>query len=676
MLNEVAGFKHRFSRGEIDSEEYHGFLMQFSDYLDIEKPSLGQNIRYLFQYQFGYMYWRYFMWNFTGRQNDVQGKNDIFDGNWLSGINFIDEMRLGPQSNLPSDVENNKGRNTYFFLPLILGLLGIVFHYGKDKSSWWVLMVFFLFTGLALKVYLNERPFEPRERDYALVGSFYVFAIWIGFGVYGLFEIIKKYLQPKIAVPVVIGIGLLAAPVLLASQNWDDHDRSDRYTALAMAKKYLDSVDPNGIIFTIGDNDTFAIWYAQGIEEYRRDVRPINTSLFNTDWYIDDMKKAAFESAPIPSQLVHEQYRYGTRDYIIKHPQIEEDDTLSINRWMDWVANDDPRLTVEMQSGQMLQTFPSKNIRIPVDKEAVLRNGIVSEKDAHLIVPYIDVQIKSDVLYKNRMMMFDIIANNNWERPIYFTGGAFNDEEYLWMKDYLQLDGLAYKLVPIKTPVDKRNPFDMGRIDSEKMYSIVKDWDWGNSGSSDIYHDPETRKNAISYRSNIARLSEQLILEEQYDKAEEMLDLATQNMPVQYYGYYTLLEPFISGYFEVNQEEKGIELYKQVVKTYQEKLDYYATFSYTLQRNYLETILMDVERYRSLVGTLLYSQNEEFLASEAETFNSYLKMFKHFYANEIEDEVFQEDSLEVDLENPPMDFPDEETLLKMIDSMENALNEE
>tara|TARA_R110002072_G_scaffold260722_4_gene419226 strand:+ start:168 stop:3497 length:3330 start_codon:yes stop_codon:yes gene_type:complete len=676
LLNEVAAFKHRFSRGEIDSEEYHDFLRQFSDYLDIKKPSFGQNMRYLFQYQFGYMYWRYFMWNFAGRQNDVQGKNDIFDGNWISGIKFIDEMRLGPQSNLPSDVENNKGRNTYYFLPLILGLLGIVFHYGKDKSSWWVLMVFFLFTGLALKVYLNERPFEPRERDYALVGSFYVFAMWIGFGVYALFEIIKKYLQPKIAVPLVIVVGLLAAPVLLASQNWDDHDRSDRFTALAMAKKYLDSVDPNGIIFTIGDNDTFAIWYAQGIEEYRRDVRPINTSLFNTDWYIDDMKKAAFESAPIPSQLIHEQYRYGTRDYIIKHPQIEGDDTLSIKRWMDWVANDDPRLTVEMQSGQMLQTFPSKNIRIPVDKEAVLRNGIVAEKDAHLILDYIDVHIKSDVLYKNRMMMFDIIANNNWERPIYFTGGAFNDEEYLWMKDYLQLDGLAYKLVPIKTPVDKRNPFDMGRIDSEKMYEIVKDWDWGNSGSSDIYHDPETRKNAISYRGNIARLAEQLILEEEYEKAEEMLDLAMENMPVKYYGYYTLLEPFITGYFEVNQEEKGIQLYKEVAKTYQEKLDYYGTFSYTLQRNYLETILMDVERYRSLVGTLLYSENEEFLTSEAETFNSYLKKFQHFYANELEDEVFQEDSLEVDLENPPMDFPDEETLLKMIDSMEKAMNQE
>jgi hypothetical protein len=676
LMNEVAMFKQRYNRGEIDSEDYHSFLRQFGEYLDIEKPSFGQNVRYMFEYQFGYMYLRYFMWNFAGRQNDIQGRNDIFNGNWISGITFIDNLRennIGPQTNLPADFKNNKARNTYYFLPLILGLLGLVFHYSKDNKSWWVLMVFFLFTGLALKVYLNERPFEPRERDYALVGSFYVFAMWIGFGVYALFEIIKSYIQPKVAVPLVIGIGLLAAPILLASQNWDDHDRSNRYTATAMAKKYLDSVDPDGIIFTIGDNDTFAIWYAQGVEQYRRDVRPINTSLFNTDWYIDDMKKAAYDSKPIPSQLTHEQYRYGTRDYILKHPQIEADDTISINRWMDWVASDDPRLTVEMQSGQMVQTFPSKNIRIPVDKEAVLRNGIVAEKDAHLIVDYIDIYINNDILYKNRMMMLDIIANNNWERPIYFTGGAFGDEDFLWMKDYLQLDGMAYKLVPIKTPVNRKSPFDMGRIDSQKMYDIVMGWEWGNSGSPDIYHDPETRKNAISYRSNLARLAEQLINEGELKKAENILDLAMENMPVKFYGYYTLLEPYITGYFEVGQDQKAISLYKEVVITYQQRLDYYATFKYSLQQRNFETIMMDVERYRSLVGTLVYGSDEDLLKSEAETFNTYLRKFQHFYASELEDETFEEDNFDDD--SIDWDSMDEETLMKMIDSLERILNQ-
>ncbi len=672
LMNEVAMFKQRYNRGEIDSDDYHSFLRQFSEYLDIQKPSFAQNLRYMTEYQFGYMYFRYFMWNFAGRQNDIQGRNDIFNGNWISGIKFVDELRLGPQSNLPNDFKNNKGRNTYYFLPLILGLLGLVFHCNKDNKSWWVLMVFFLFTGLALKVYLNERPFEPRERDYALVGSFYVFAMWIGFGVYALFDIIKSYIKPKIAVPLVIGVGLLAAPILLASQNWDDHDRSNRYTATAMGKKYLDSVDPNGIIFTIGDNDTFAVWYAIGVEQYRRDVRPVNTSLFNTDWYINDMKKAAFDSDPIPSQLTHEQYRYGTRDYIIKHPQIETDDTLTINRWMDWVGSDDHRLTVELQSGQSLHTFPSKNIRIPVDREAVLRNGIVAEKDAHLIVDYIDVNITSDVLYKNRILMLDIIANNNWERPIYFTGGAFGDEDYLWMKDYLQLDGMAYKLVPIKTPVDRRNPLDMGRIDSDKMYDIVMGWDWGNSGSHDIYHDPETRKNSISYRSNLARLAEQLIMEGELEKAENILDLVMENLPVKFYGYYTLLEPYITGYFEVGQDQKAIDLYKEVVITYQERLDYYSQFKYSLQQRHFEIIMMDIERYRSLVGTLVYGSDEELLKTEAETFNTYLRKFQHFYASEIEDETFEEDDFEDTLD---WDSMDEETLMRMIDSLERVLNQ-
>lgn len=614
------------------------------------------------------------MWNFVGRQNDVQGRNDTFNGNWISGITFIDNLRqdsIGPQSNLPSDFKNNKARNTYYFLPLLLGLLGVVFHYNKDKGTWWAMMVFFLFTGLALKVYLNERPFEPRERDYALVGSFYVFAMWIGFGVYALFEMIKKYIQPKIAIPIVIGVGLLAAPILLASQNWDDHDRSNRYTATAMGKKYLDSVDPNGILFTIGDNDTFAVWYAIGVEQYRRDVRPINTSLFNTDWYINDMKKAAFDSDPIPSQLTPEQYRQGTRDYILRHPQIEMDEIVMIDRWMDWVASDDPRLSVEMQNGQKIHTFPSKNIRIPVDKEAVLRNGIVAEKDAHLIVDYIDVHIKSDALMKARILMLDIIANNNWERPIYFTGGAFGDEDYLWMKDYLQLDGMTYQLVPIKTPFNRRNPLEMGRIDSEKMYNIVMDWEWGNSGSPDIYHDPETRRNSISYRSNLARLAEKLIIEGEMEKAENILDLAMDNMPVEFYGYYTLLEPYITGYFEVGQDQKAIDLYKRVAKSYQEKLDYFATFKYSLQQRNLETILMEIERYRSLVGTLVYGSDEKLLETEAETFNSYLRKFQHFYSSELERETF-EDGFEDTID---WDNMDEETLLRMIDSLERVLNQ-
>ena len=439
--------------GQIDYEDYHNFLKQFGQqYLDIEKPSLSDNLFYMLDYQLGYMYWRYFMWNFAGRQDDIQGKYTDLHGNWISGIKFIDEMHLGmSQDNLPSDVENNKARNTYYMLPLILGLIGFLYLMSKDPKRFWVLLVFFLFTGLAIQFYTNVRPFEPRERDYSVVGSFYVFAIWIGFGVYAIYDFLNEKVKSKLLAPAITVICLVLVPGILAANNWDDHDRSDRYTANAMARKYLESCAPNAILFTIGDNDSFPLWYLQEIEGVRTDVRVVNTSLFQTDWYIDQMKRKAYESDPIPSQLTHDQYKFGTRDYIMRREITE--DTLLIKDFMDFVSNDDPRYKLKyilqregedpsLYPSQLLNSnyFPTRYIRVPVDKETVLKNGIVKEKDADLILPYLDVEIKSSALYKNRLLMLDIVANNNWERPIYFSGGAFSDEDYIWMKDFLQLD--------------------------------------------------------------------------------------------------------------------------------------------------------------------------------------------------------------------------------------------
>ncbi|MGB7784556.1 MAG: DUF2723 domain-containing protein [Salinimicrobium sp.] len=631
LIAAVNEFKNKFNRGEIDNEQYDNFLRQFREYLVVEKPSFSSNVQYFLEFQLGYMYWRYFMWNFVGKQDDVQGKYNDLHGNWLSGIDFIDEARLGSQDNLPSDVKNNPARNTYYFLPLLLGLLGLVFQFSKDKKNFWVLLVFFLFTGIALKIYLNERPFEPRERDYALVGSFYVFAIWIGFGVYALFDILKDYLKPKIAAPVVIAASLLAVPTLMASENWDDHDRSDRYTALAMAKMYLDSLDPNAILFTIGDNDTFALWYAQEVEGYRTDVRIVNTSLFATDWYIDQMKRQAHESAPIPGQLVHKQYSYGTNDAVWFQPVTK--DTMNIKAWLKWIGSDDPRTKAELMSGQSVSTFPTKFVRIPVDKQEVLANGTVKPENADEVADDIVIELKGDIIYKNRLLMLDIIANNNWERPIYFTGGSFGDDDYLWMKDYLQLDGVAYRLVPIRTPVDARSPFDMGRIDADKMYDIVMNWYWGNSGDPDIYHDTETRKNAITYRSNLARLVEKLIQEGKLKKAENVLDLGMEKMPVDYFEYYTLLEPFISGYYEVGKKEKARDLWNKVAKKYQENLEYYSTLDLDRQYSWGSEIITDIERYRSLVDILILHDDESKAREEADKFNNYLMKFRHFYGN-------------------------------------------
>lgn len=443
---------------------------------------------------------------------------------------------------------------------------------------------------------------------------------------------------------------LILVPGILAANNWDDHDRSERETAHAMAIKYLESCAPNAILFTIGDNDTFPLWYAQEIEGIRTDVRVVNTSLFQTDWYIDQMKRKAYESDPIPSQLTHDQYKFGTRDYIMRREITK--DTLMIKDFMNFVSSDDPRYKLKyilQREGEDLSYYPSNllnsnyfptsHIRVPVDKASVLEHGIVKPKDADKILPYLDVEIKGGALYKNRLLMLDIVANNNWERPIYFTGGAFGDDDYIWMKDYLQLDGLCYKLVPIKTPVDRANPFDMGRVDSELMYEKVMAWDWGNSGNENVYHDTESRKNGITYRGNLARLVEQLINEEEYDKAEKVADLAMEKMPVDIFGYYTLLEPYISAYYEVDKVEKGRDLFKKVSKKYQESLTYYSGLSIENQTRYLDEIVTDIERYRALVDILVIYKDGDFALEETERFNNYLKLFNHFAGDEPEDDV-------------------------------------
>ncbi len=620
--NVVNEFRRSFRSGESDFEEYEKFLKTYGDYLIIEKPSFGDNMQYMFEYQFGYMYWRYLMWNFTGRQNDVQGRYDNLDGNWLSGITPIDEIHVGSQQNLPTDELNNKGRNMYYFIPFILGLIGLAFHARKDPKSFYVLLTLFLFTGIALKIYLNERPFEPRERDYALVGSFYVFAMWIAYGVYAIYDGIKKYVQPKIAGPVVIAVTLLAAPVIMAKENWDDHDRSGKYTAVAMAKAYLSSCDQNAILFTIGDNDTFPLWYAQEIEHFRTDVRIVNTSLLMTDWYIDQMKAKAYESDPMPINFTSSQYKQGTRDYSLYIPEVES--RWALKDFLNFLASDDERVKKELNNGHFVNYYPTNKVRIPVNREEIIKNKIVSPKQYDSIAPFIDVTIKGDALYKNRLIMLDIINNNNWKRPVYFTGGSFGDDDYLWMKDYLQLDGMVFKLVPVRTAIPKDgSPLDMGYIDTDKMYNIVMKWDWGNSESPDIYHDPETRKNSITYRTNLARLMEALIKEGKKDKAKDIIDLAMKKMPVEYYGYYTLLEPFATGYYQLGQQQQARELLDTLIKKYQENLTYYRGMSSQDQRSVAVDIITAIERYRSLLWVMKDNgDNEHYNAARAK-FNEF-----------------------------------------------------
>ncbi len=666
----VQQVKAGFANGEIDAEQYIGFLKRFSDYIEVKPPSVWDNIKYMVEFQFNYMYFRYFMWNFTGKQNDVQGRyND--NGNWISGINFIDSWRLGSQENLPGEIKNNKGRNTYFFLPLLLGIIGLVFQISKNPKQFWVLFIFFLFTGLAIQFYTNPYIFQPRERDYSLVGSFYVFALWIGLGVYGLYDEFRKLLNPKVLAPVLVIGCLLAVPSVMAYQNWDDHDRSGKFTASSSAKAYLDSCqkDAGAILFTIGDNDTFPLWYAQEIEGYRTDIRVVCTSLFETDWYVDQMKKKAYESDPIPSQITHDKYRWGSRDVL--YYQKLTDKRWPIKDFINWIDSDKPRTKLKYlfeQQGADLDAYaentlnivyyPTNKIRVPVNKKNVLESGLVKQEDADSIVDYIDIDLPSNAITKKSMMMLDILANNDWKRPLYFSGGSYDDAEFLWMKNYLQLDGMAYKLVPIRT--ERKSSFEMGRIDSDLMYDIVNNWDWGNSGDQDMYHDTQTRIQGLSYRSNLARLMETLINEGKIEKAKKIIDLSIEKMPVNIFGYYTIVEPFVDGYYKVGETSKARDLFKQLATVYQERLDYYATTTIDEQYGKIDDIIADMEAYRRTIDILIGNDDREMAEKETLIFNEYIDRFEHFYKSQM---------LEEEQENQSNANPDINDSVQMTDSV-------
>lgn len=662
LLNLLADNERKLERGRIDIEQYTETITSLQSIPDqeggriqvlkIQKPTLSQNMAFFGQYQVSYMYLRYFMWNFVGRQNDEQGMWDRFNGNWLSGIPFIDSWHIGTQEKLSPDMLDNKARNMYFFLPLILGIIGAVFHAKRDLKSFYVTLVLFLFTGLAIIVYLNQSMFQVRERDYAYVGSFLVFAMWIGIGVYSIFEGARTLMKSNIARTVTVLGCFVAVPLLMGFQNWDDHDRSGKYTALSSAKKYLDSCLPNALIFTIGDNDTFPIWYLQEVEGYRTDVRVVCTSLLATDWYMDDMKKQAWDSEPVPSTLAHEKYRYGTRDALwyadrdrLRQRTGDENlvvpDTMNIKQWMDWVSSENEITLEEMRSGHMEHTFPSKYITIPVNKENVLKNGVVPAKDAAQIVDEITIKIGSNLVYKNRMLMLDIILANDWKRPIYFSGGAFGDDDYIWMKDYLQLDGCAYRLIPIKYKnPNPRDPFEMGRVDPEYAYKTIMKWDWGNSGDPNMYHDVETRRNSVGYRSNITRAAEALTMAGEFKKAEQLLDLGMEKMPLDIFGHYSMIEPFVTGYYEVDKQDKARKLLDGVIKKYQEELDHYKALTQNEQTTIRMDIIAAVERYRSLVRVPIYYEDDKTVVKHLNIFNSYVKAFPLYYSA---DELLNED---------------------------------
>lgn len=534
-------------------------------------PTFGQNLRYMFSYQMNYMYMRYFLWNFVGRQNDIQGYGDVFNGNWLSGIPFIDELRLGPQDNIPPSMQS-KGRNTYFFLPFLLGLLGLFYHYSKDRNNAIIVTLLFFMTGFAIAFYLNMAAFQPRERDYAFAASFYAFAMWIGVGAFAIFDFMRKKVEPKTAAIVATVGCTVLVPVLMANQNWDDHNRSNRYTVLAIASNYLNSCAPNAILFTNGDNDTFPLWYAQEVENIRTDVRVCNLSLFNTDWYMDQMKRKAYDSDPVPMQMTHDQYRSGTREYLFI---MEENDTFTdIKKVVNTFLDDNKRLPT--QNGKMMNYVSARKFYIDVDTALVLKNGTVAPEDAHKIVKRVEWEVSDNVIQKNMLGMMDILANFNWKRPIYFaiTTGS---EAYFGLEEYFQIEGLAYRLVPIRTKRTEENP-TASQVNTRILYdNMMNKFKWGNINDPSIYLSEDNTRLSMSFRNTFAKLAHALIDEGKNDLAMKVLAKEEELFPNKLIpqSYFSL--NLAQAYYRINSAAsiaKGDEMMKNVMKTCDLELKY------------------------------------------------------------------------------------------------------
>lgn len=517
------------------------------------KPTFGENLQFFFAYQIGYMYLRYFMWNFSGRQNDVQGQGGILNGNWITGINILDSFRLGDQNHLPPTIGDNRGKNAYYMLPLILGLMGMFFQYQsgkKGKQDFTVVMLLFFMTGLAIVIYLNQDPLQPRERDYAYAGSFYAFAIWIGLGVLAVYDLIRRFSAATVSAIAATAISLLAVPMLMASENWDDHDRSGRFTARDFGGDYLKSCAPNAIIFTNGDNDTFPLWYAQEVEGIRTDVRVCNLSYLQTDWYIDQMRKKYYDSDPLPIKFTEDQVVQGTRDVVYVLDQLKR--PINLNEALEFVRSDDPG--TKLQQAENASYFPSKQLYFPVDKSAVLSTGTVEAKDDSLIVDKLEINLTGQYITKDEMIILDILNNNKWKRPIYFAV-TVGKEKYLNLQEYFQAEGFAYRLVPVKTKA-KEGQIGIGRVNSKVMYdNMLNKFKWGNMNDPKVYLDENNMRMAMNIRNNFVRLADQLITEGKADSAVAVLDKCEELMPNKKipYNYFNLL--MAEAYYKAAQVE-------------------------------------------------------------------------------------------------------------------------
>ena len=493
------------------------------------KPTFAENLVFFVRYQLNFMYWRYFMWNFSGRQNDIQGAGEILNGNWITGIKPIDALMVGPQDNMPNDIINNKGHNVYYMLPLLLGILGIFYQLGSGRrgmQSFWITFLLFFMTGIAIVLYLNQTPYQPRERDYAYAGSFYAFCIWIGLGVGAIARAIEKYGKlPGIAAGAIATVLCVLVPLQMAGQNWDDHDRSGRYMCRDFGANYLESCEPNAVIFTNGDNDTFPLWYAQEVEGIRTDVRVCNTSYLQTDWYTDQMKRQAYNSDPLPITWTRAQYIQGTRDHAYLIKRVEQ---MDLNQALEWLRSDDPRTKTVPGVNEPIDYLPAEKFVYPIDSNAVRQNNAIDPQDAPMMARELLIDLSGkQAIGKEAITILDMVVTNNWKRPIYFAI-TVDPNQFVRLDPYFQKTGLAYRLVPFSTRAEGARP-----INTEKMYdNVMNRFKWGGADKPGVYLEENTMRMCKSYRMYVfGELAQALIREGKRDKALAVADKAMKVLP-------------------------------------------------------------------------------------------------------------------------------------------------
>ena len=615
-------------------------------------PTQWENIKFFFSYQLNWMYWRYFLWNFAGRQNDIQGHGEIEHGNWITGISFIDNWLIGDQTYLPTELKENKGHNVFYCLPLLLGIIGLLwqaYRGQKGVQQFWVVFFLFFMTGIAIVLYLNQTPMQPRERDYAYAGSFYAFAIWIGMGVAGLTQLADRLMRkpsqtdgapeskPALSIALVIGVICLLVPIQMASQTWDDHDRSGRYMARDFGENYLMSLQESGdpIIFTNGDNDTFPLWYGQETEGFRPDARTCNLSYLQTDWYIDQMKRPAYDSPSVPITWNRSEYVEGVNEYVPVQPEVArsldqlyaeaEKEALNGNlevktniekQWGDnpyelknilehWVRNpNNPELNI----------IPTDSIVIKVDKEAVRRSGMLIPGDS--IPDYMHISLKGKRgLYKNELMMLEMLAQTNWERPLYMAISVGTDNQ-LGMANHFVQEGLAFRFTPFdntKTGVT---------LDSEKMYdNLMHKFKFGGIDQPGIYIDENAQRMCYSHRRIFAQLVQQLMKEGKKDKAKAALDYAEKMIPAVNvpYDFQNGSLQMAEAYYQLGETEKA----DAIVKALADKAVEYVTWYLSLDDNrflvstgeveyHLALLEAEVKKMRQYNSTLTPTYEEQF----------------------------------------------------------------